>query len=97
MTVPLARPLRPSLASMLKLSVAIVVTCATLIALLVAQKGYPIAAMDWNNDGFTSPIEMLEAIDSDRQVVPTAAGDCDEYRRYKDQSVLARRCPAGKR
>ncbi|CAN5397285.1 hypothetical protein BH10PSE17_BH10PSE17_10090 [soil metagenome] len=70
------------------------VTCGTLIALLVAQKGYTIAAMDWNNNGFTSPGEMLEAIDSDRVTVPTASGDCDEYRRYKDQSVLARRCPA---
>jgi hypothetical protein len=89
---PPPRKLRPSWRSLAKLVVIGTSVTAALVAALIVQKGYGWHEMDWNDDGSVSITELLEAIDSDKHAVATPQGICNDYIRYKDQTLLIRRC-----
>lgn len=84
--------LRPSGSSLLRLAVLMAVICAGLVGLLVLQTGLGWSEMDWNSDGRTSLLELVQAIDVEKRTIATAEGQCEEYLRYRDSTLVAMRC-----
>jgi hypothetical protein len=73
----------------------IVIAYSALCIFIGYKKGYTYKTMDWNQDGYTSLMELISSSDIGSRNISVNGEHCIEYYAYKDGLPVKVICPNG--